>query len=59
MEKLTEQQAALMERFGDMVECVVNLSPEERAEFDQWDANRPDGVRTSDWPGFAKYISKS
>jgi hypothetical protein len=42
--------------YGKMLECVERLSPEERSEFDMWDKNRPDGVATSDWPGFAKYL---
>jgi len=42
--------------FGKMLECVESLSPEERAEFDKWDRDRPDGVATSDWPGFVRYL---
>ncbi len=42
--------------FGRMLECVEGLPPEERAEFDKWDADRPEGVATSDWPGFVKYL---
>ena len=46
----------LMQWFGKMLECVENLPPDERAEFDKWDSERPEGVATSDWPGFAKYL---
>jgi hypothetical protein len=42
--------------FGKMLECVEKLPPEERAEFDIWDRERTEGVATSDWPGFAKYL---
>jgi hypothetical protein len=42
--------------FGKMLECVEQLPPEERAEFDKWDRERLEGVATSDWPGFAKYL---
>lgn len=42
--------------YGLMLECVKNLPPEERAEFEEWDHNRPEGVATSDWPGFIKYL---
>jgi hypothetical protein len=42
--------------FGKMLECVEGLTPEERAEFDKWDGERPEGVATSDWPGFAKCL---
>jgi len=46
----------IMQWFGSMMQCVENLPPEERAEFDKWDSERPAGVGTSDWPGFAKYL---
>lgn len=46
----------LMQWFGKMVECVESLPPEECAELDKWDRERRDGVATSDWPGFAKYL---
>jgi hypothetical protein len=46
----------VMQWFGKMMECVENLPPEERAEFDKWDRDRPEGVATSDWPGFAQYL---
>jgi hypothetical protein len=42
--------------FGKMLECVERLPPEERAAFDKWDGERPEGVATSDWLGFAKYL---
>lgn len=42
--------------FDKMLECVERLSPSERAEFDKWDHERLEGVATSDWPGFAKYL---
>jgi hypothetical protein len=45
-----------MQWFSKMLECVESLPPEERAQFDKWDRERPEGVATSDWPGFAKYL---
>jgi hypothetical protein len=48
---------ASIDWYGNMLVCVDQmLTPEERAEFDEWDLNRPDGVPTSDWPGFVKHI---
>jgi hypothetical protein len=47
----------VMQWFGKMLECVERLPPGERAEFDRWDRERSEGVATSDWPGFAKYLS--
>ncbi len=49
-------QERVTQWFSKMLECVENLPPEERAEFDKWDRERPEGVCTSDWPGFAKYL---
>ena len=49
-------QGRMMRWFGMMLECVEKLPPPERAEFDKWDSERPGGVMTSDWPGFAKYL---
>jgi hypothetical protein len=51
-----QQQNAFMEWMGKMVECVESLPPEERAELDRWDNQRPPGVGSSDWPGFDKYL---
>jgi hypothetical protein len=42
--------------YGKMVTCIEDLPPAEKAELDRWDSERPDGVGTSDWPGFAKYL---
>jgi hypothetical protein len=42
--------------YGKMVECMENLPSTEKAELEKWDRERPDGVLTSDWPGFAKYL---
>jgi hypothetical protein len=36
-----------------MIECVNSLPPDERVEFEKWDADRPEGVKTSEWSGFA------
>ena len=47
----------IMQWYGKMMECVERLTPEERAAFDQWERERPEGVATSDWPGFAKYLA--
>jgi hypothetical protein len=46
----------VMQWFGKMLECVERLPPDERSDFDKWDRQRPEGVATSDWPGFAKYL---
>lgn len=46
----------MMQWYGKMLDCVEGLPPEERAEFARWDKERPEGVATSDWPGFAKYL---
>lgn len=51
-----ECDVRLKQWFGGMLECVENLSPEERAEFERWDRERPPGVGSSDWPGFAKHL---
>jgi hypothetical protein len=48
----------ILDWFGKMLECVEALPPDERTEFNQWDRNRPEGVVTSDWPGFEKYLPK-
>lgn len=44
--------------FSKMITCLESLPPAERAAFEEWDHERPAGVRTSDWPGFEKYIGK-
>jgi hypothetical protein len=46
----------IMQWYGKMLECVEKLPPGERAAFDIWDRERPDGVATSAWPGFTKYL---
>lgn len=51
-----QKRDAYLEWMGKMVECVENLPPDERAEFDQWDLQRPEGVGTSNWPGFEKHL---
>jgi hypothetical protein len=38
--------------FGLMVECIEAMPADERAVFQKWDSERPEGIRTSDWPGF-------
>lgn len=40
-----------------MIAYVESLPPDEHAELDAWDKSRPDGVGTSDWPGFDKYLA--
>jgi hypothetical protein len=50
------QHGRITRWFGEMLKCVESLPLEERAEFDKWDHERPEGVRTSDWPGFSKYL---
>jgi hypothetical protein len=49
---------AALDWYGRMLACVKSLSPDERAAFDKWDAERPEGVATSDWPGFDKYLPR-
>jgi len=50
------QTGRVLQWYGKMVDCIETLPAEERVEFDKWDHERPDGVATSDWPGFAKYL---
>jgi hypothetical protein len=50
------QHGRINQWFGKMLKCVESLAPDGRAEFDDWDTRRPEGVATSDWPGFAKYL---
>jgi hypothetical protein len=52
--KLTE----LLLCYGAIYGYVKTLSRFEKREFLKWDRKRPDGVKTSDWPGFNKYIGK-
>lgn len=56
--KRSAQRQELTQWFGKMITCVEALPPVERAAFEKWDHERPEGVRTSDWPGFEKYIGK-
>lgn len=56
--KRSAQRQKLTLWFGNMITCVEALPPAERAAFEKWDYERPAGVRTSDWPGFEKYIGK-
>lgn len=56
--KRSAQRRELTHWFGKMITCVEALPPAERAAFEQWDHERPSGLRTSDWPGFEKYIGK-
>lgn len=58
MTEQSKMQIELMEWFGKMLECVETLPPDERSAFEQWDKQRPQGVATSDWPGFDKYLPK-
>jgi hypothetical protein len=46
----------ITQQLGKMLVCVESLPPEERADFEKWDRERAEGVATSDWPGFAKYL---
>jgi hypothetical protein len=46
---------------GKMVEAYKNLSKEEKQELEEWErtrVNSRDGIATSDWPGWEKYIGK-
>lgn len=45
----------LLDWYGKILECVEKLPADERAVFDEWDKNRPEGVASTNWPGFAKY----
>jgi len=58
MNDRSRQGQELVQWFGKMIICLESLRPEERAAFDKWDQERPEGVRTSDWPGFEKHIGK-
>jgi hypothetical protein len=57
MRERTAFRKASIDWYGNMLVCVDQmLTPEERTEFEEWDFNRPDGVPTSDWPGFERHI---
>jgi hypothetical protein len=55
---MRRKQVEILNWFGKMVECSESLPPDERAALDQWDKQRPEGVGTSEWPGFDKYLPK-
>jgi hypothetical protein len=53
-----DQREVLLDWYERMVACVVALPPDERADIEEWDKQRRAGFRTSDWPGFEKYLPK-
>lgn len=60
--KLREGRAhrdRILSYFEKMQVCYKMLSEEERRALHEWDRNRPAGVGTSDWPGWARYIGIS
>jgi hypothetical protein len=58
MKERSRGQSEIMDWFGAMLECVSKLPPNERTALEEWDKQRPDGVASSDWPGFDKYLGK-
>jgi hypothetical protein len=58
MRTRSQKQTDVMDWFGEMLDCVSNLAPDERAAFEEWDQQRPQGVATSDWPGLDKSLRK-
>lgn len=51
-----EQCDARLEYYRSMVSAAEAMAPDERAEFDEWDQDRPGNVGTSDWPGWLPLI---
>jgi len=45
----------LLDWYGKIHECIEKLPDDERIAFDEWDKDRPEGMATSDWPGFVRY----
>jgi len=56
MISLSEEQLDMMKWFDRMFVCVSTLTPMESRAFEKWNRHRPDHLKTSDWPGFAKYL---
>ena len=61
---LMRERRAHYEAFVDWCERMVichdqMLTDEERRAFQEWEENRPDGVRTDEWPGWEKHIGVS
>jgi hypothetical protein len=57
-----QSRQLLLHWYEQMVLCFEReLSPEERADLERWDATWVDGgagISTSDWPGWEKHIGK-
>lgn len=53
-----KKREELMARHENMFQSYSKLSETEKASFHEWDASRPEGVPTSDWPGWEKYVGK-
>lgn len=58
MDDRSSKKQELTDWYVEMQACIETLPREELAIFEKWDKKRPQGVRTSDWPGFEKYIGK-
>lgn len=52
------RRADLMIYLGKVLGVMAAMPAEMRAEFEAWDNKRPEGMRTSDWPGFEPLIGK-
>jgi hypothetical protein len=57
--KQTEYQKQFEDYFRRLVEATATLPEEERKALEEWEAEnvgKPNGLATSDWPGWVKYI---
>jgi hypothetical protein len=43
---------------GEISDAAERLQSPLREEFENWDANRPRNVGTSDWPGFRDLVRR-
>lgn len=49
-------QCDLIEWYGEMVNVVEHMSPEDRADLDVWERARDSGTRTSEWPRWSEFM---
>lgn len=50
------EQRKIVRWYDLMAKSFEAMALEEKIAFLLWDADRPSGMRTSDWPGWIKYI---
>lgn len=59
MKSKRQLQQMLLAYYEQMVFVFEALSPEEKADLEEFERKRPaDKVATSDWPGWEKHIGK-